>query len=119
MHARSGDAAGGNATDPAAKKAPVEEAMPPLKDLLGKPGEGVHFHLFGIAIVDVVLTVVGALLLDAACRWARGEWGSFWATAPLWFAGLFALGEVLHIAIGVDTTVARLLRKLVGGLSDA
>jgi hypothetical protein len=35
------------------------------KDLLGEPGKGVHsYRIFNIAIVDVVLTILVALLIS-------------------------------------------------------
>lgn len=77
--------------------------MPPLKDILGKPGEGIHFHVFGIAIMDVLMTVALALLIG----YLAGNWKMSW----LWFILLFVLAQVLHLALGVDTTVARLLRR--------
>jgi len=34
------------------------------KDIIGKPGTGVHkYRFFGIAIVDVVVTIIGAYLI--------------------------------------------------------
>ena len=34
------------------------------KNALGKPGKGVHsFRIFGIAIVDVILTILAAYLI--------------------------------------------------------
>jgi uncharacterized membrane-anchored protein len=70
-------------------------------DALGRPGEGVHFHVGGVAIVDLGLTAVAAWAL---ARW----WGvSFWAV----FAGLMALGLAVHRWVGVRTR----LTKLFGG----
>mgnify|MGYP001594651001 CR=1 FL=1 len=34
------------------------------KNIFGKPKEGVHFHVFGIAIVDLSLTVLLAYLIS-------------------------------------------------------
>ena len=35
------------------------------KDILGKVGQGVHsYRLFGIAIVDVLLTILGAYIIN-------------------------------------------------------
>jgi hypothetical protein len=34
------------------------------KDALGKPGKGIHsYRLFGVAIVDVIFTVLAAMLI--------------------------------------------------------
>ena len=34
------------------------------KNALGIPGKGVHFHVFGIAIMDVLMTIIGAGILS-------------------------------------------------------
>lgn len=70
---------------------------------LGRPREGIHFHVFGIAIVDLVLTFVAAYFL---ARW-RG-W-SVWLT----FAALMLLGLVVHRIVGVDTTLTRMSHKIL------
>lgn len=66
---------------------------------LGKPGEGVHFHVFGIAILDLL----GAL----AAAWALSRAFSqpFWA----WALGVLLTGVAAHRAFCVRTTVDRLL----------
>jgi hypothetical protein len=34
------------------------------KDILGKPGKGIHsYRIFNIAIIDVLLTIIGAYLI--------------------------------------------------------
>jgi hypothetical protein len=34
------------------------------KDILGKPGQGIHsYRIFNIAIVDVLLTIIGAYVI--------------------------------------------------------
>jgi hypothetical protein len=34
------------------------------KDILGKPGKGIHsYRIFNIAIVDVLLTIIGAYII--------------------------------------------------------
>ena len=68
--------------------------------MLGEPGKGIHTHVFGVAIADVVMTVVAAGLLHLA--WPRY---SFW----LWLVGLFLLGILLHRLFGVRTVVDRWL----------
>ena len=66
------------------------------KDALGKPKHGVHaYRFFGVAIVDVLMTVVGAGLLAWGFGW------SFWVT----LGGLFVLGIVLHRLFCVRTTL--------------
>lgn len=34
-----------------------------LKNIFGEPGKGIHIHIGGIAIIDVVLTAVAVLLI--------------------------------------------------------
>ena len=65
------------------------------KNSLGIPGQGVHFHVFGIAIVDVVSTILGAWLLS---KWTKV---SFLYTT----LGMFILGILLHKLFCVKTTL--------------
>lgn len=85
--------------------------MPPLKDILGKPGEGVHFHIppgpNGIAVMDVIATV----LLGCGISWLAN---AGWLLICLTVVALFVLAEILHLLIGVDTTVARFIKGLFG-----
>lgn len=69
----------------------------PYKDLFGKPNTGAHaYRVFNIAVVDVGATVVVAFLIARVLR------RSF-----LWvFIGLFILGEVIHLGMCVDSTIA-------------
>jgi len=70
------------------------------RNALGVPGKGVHsLRLGGVAIMDVVMTLVGAYIIAYYAR------ASFAWTA----AGLFLLGIVLHRLFCVRTTVDRLL----------
>ena len=70
------------------------------KDALGIPGQGVHrYRIFNIAIVDVILTIIGALLFS----WILGT--NFWITLIV----LFLLGIFLHKIFCVKTTVDKLL----------
>lgn len=74
----------------------------PFKDIFGKPGEGVHsYRIFGMAAVDWISTVLGALLLS----W-KTETNFF-----IVFAGLVVLGEVLHWYFCVDTAVIKKLKE--------
>jgi hypothetical protein len=70
-------------------------------DALGRPGEGVHTHVLGVAVADVALAVALALALHAA----TGRRWSAW----LWLALVFAAGVAAHRAFCVRTTVDRLL----------
>ena len=70
-------------------------------DALGRPGEGVHTHVLGVAVVDVALTVVLALVLHRV----TGRRWSVW----VWLALAFAAGIAAHRAFCVRTTVDRML----------
>jgi len=68
--------------------------------IFGEPGTGVHkYRLFGLAIVDVIMTIIGGFLIS---------WYSGW---PLWIvlAVLFLSGIFLHRLFCVRTTVDKLL----------
>ena len=70
------------------------------KDALGKPEKGVHSYRFmGVAIVDVIMTFIGALLI------------SFLIKKPflLVLIILFILGIILHRLFCVRTTIDKLL----------
>ncbi len=70
-----------------------------FKDVLGKPGQGIHFHIAGIAIVDVIATILVGWLL----AWGLG-------VNPLWtITGLFVLGEALHLLFGVNSAFVKLV----------
>ncbi len=66
---------------------------------LGVPGEGIHFHVAGVAIVDVVLTLVAACFL---ARWL--SWSVTWT-----FVCLVAASVVVHRLVGVETTLTKLV----------
>lgn len=70
------------------------------RDIFGKPGQGVHsYRLFHVAIVDVLLTILGAYMISI-----------YWHVA---FAKilvlLFVLGIIMHRIFCVKTTVDKLL----------
>ena len=71
------------------------------KDALGKPKEGLHkYRIFNIAIVDVLLTIIGAYI--------------FYLFHPKFnffiiLLCLFILGIILHRIFCVRTTVDKLL----------
>ena len=70
------------------------------KNMLGKPGEGVHsFRIFGIAVVDVVLTIILAYLISRVFKLHFGYT----------LLGCFILGIILHRIFCVRTTVDKLL----------
>jgi hypothetical protein len=70
------------------------------KDIFGIPKKGVHrYRLFGLAIVDVVFTILGAFLFSYLFRF------------PFWYClgFLFLSGIVLHRLFCVRTTIDTLL----------
>ena len=68
------------------------------KDVLGIPGKGVHFHVFGIAIMDVLMTILGA--------WGISRWTGWKFIYVL--PGFFILGIILHRLFCVKTTIDKL-----------
>jgi hypothetical protein len=73
--------------------------MPDFSEALGRPGEGVHFHVFGIAIFDLALALALAWILS------DGTGASF----AKWAAGVLLLGIVAHRIFGVRTAIDKAL----------
>jgi uncharacterized membrane protein len=70
------------------------------KNALGIPGKGIHsYRLFGVAIADVIMTIIGALLISYFFK------KSFLYTLVI----LFVLGIILHRVFCVRTTIDKLL----------
>jgi uncharacterized oligopeptide transporter (OPT) family protein len=69
------------------------------KNALGIPGKGLHTHVFGVAIMDVIMTIIGAGLLSYFFKW------NFLLVVVL----LFAIGIVLHRLFCVTTTIDKAL----------
>jgi len=70
------------------------------KNALGVPNEGIHsYRLFGVAIVDVVMTLIGAYLISYFFKY-----NLLYTTI-----GLFVLGIILHRVFCVRTTVNKIL----------
>jgi hypothetical protein len=70
------------------------------KDILGKLGEGVHsIRICDIAIVDVILTIIGAYFISKIFKL------NFLNTLII----LFILGILLHRIFCVRTTIDKLL----------
>ena len=70
------------------------------KNALGVPGQGVHsYRIFNIAIVDVIMTIIGAYIISLMFRI------SFLYTT----IALFILGIVSHRLFCVKTTVNNFL----------
>jgi hypothetical protein len=75
-----------------------------MKDIFGKPNEGVHRHRFlGIAVVDTGMTLIAAFLLSFIFK---QKW---W----IMFIILFLLGFVLHKIFCVKTAFVELTDKLI------
>ena len=71
-----------------------------FKNSLGKPGQGIHsYRLFGVAIVDVILTILGAMLIAYFSKY------DFYKILIV----LFILGIILHRLFCVRTTIDKLL----------
>ncbi len=70
------------------------------KNVFGEPGKGVHSYRFmGVAIIDVVFTVIGAFLISYFTGW----------NLLYTLSGLFLAGIFFHKLFCVDTTINRLL----------
>ena len=77
-----------------------EDMSCPYANSLGKPGEGVHAHFFGIAVFDVLATILAAYVLHRVT-------GTLSLVA--WLAIAFAAGVAAHRFFCVRTTVDRAL----------
>lgn len=70
------------------------------KDILGKPGKGIHkYRIFNIAIVDVILTIIAAYLIALF----------FKLPVLTTIIVTFILGIVSHSLFCVRTTIDKLL----------
>jgi len=70
------------------------------KNILGVPGKGIHsYRLFGVAIADVIMTIIVASLLSYFFKF------SFLKTLLI----LFLTGIVLHRLFCLRTTIDKLL----------
>jgi hypothetical protein len=70
------------------------------KNLLGVPGTGIHaFKIYGIAVWDTIMTIVGAFFIAWFANW------SYLYT----LIGLFIAGIVLHRLFCVRTTVDKII----------
>jgi hypothetical protein len=69
------------------------------KDSLGIPKVGVHKHYFGVAMFDVVGTIVIGLILSFTFKW----------NIIITIVILFILGIIAHRLFCVKTTVDKIL----------
>jgi hypothetical protein len=71
-------------------------------EIFGKVGEGPHsFRLFNIAVVDVILTIIGAFLIH---RFLLPQYQFLYV-----LVALFALGIAMHHFFCVRTTIDKML----------
>lgn len=77
-------------------------------DLFGKPGTGLHkYKIANIAIVDVILTFFGAMIIKLIINKLLNINISYW----LYLIALFIMGILLHRLFCVRTTIDKLLFK--------
>ena len=69
------------------------------KDSLGTPGQGFHTHFLGVAILDVIGTILVAELLSYVFNW----------NIYLTMIAVFLTGIVLHRIFCVRTTLDKIL----------
>jgi hypothetical protein len=71
-----------------------------LNKKLGVPNEGIHsYRIFNIAYMDVIGTIIGAILLAWIMKW------NYFRT----IIGMFVFGIIIHRIFDVRTTVDKLL----------
>jgi len=72
----------------------------PYANILGEPNKGVHsIRLFGLSVVDIILTIIGAYVISKAYKIV------FWKS----LLGFFVLGEVLHYIFGANTAFLQMV----------
>jgi len=75
-------------------------------DMLGVPNQGVHsYRIFGLAAIDVILLIVGALIL----YWGLNKWFGWNTSYVVYLVVFFVLGIILHRLFCVRTTIDKLL----------
>ena len=78
----------------------MENPLCKYKDIIGKPGTGIHsYRLYNIAILDVIITFIGALFISWAIK------VSPYYVVPI----VFLSGILAHRLFGVRTTTDKLL----------
>jgi hypothetical protein len=74
------------------------------RNSLGVPNQGIHSHRFlGVAIVDVIFTIIGAGIISYFSKWPFIYIVIF----------LFLLGIILHRMFYVRTTIDKLIFRKV------
>lgn len=76
------------------------KSLCPYSDIAGKPGKGFHVHFFGIAIFDLLGTILLSIIF------------SYLFSFPAWIILIILLiiAEILHYIFCVPTTIIKLLR---------
>jgi hypothetical protein len=69
------------------------------QNALGIPGQGIHTHVMGFAIGDILMTILGAYVFHRMTGY------TFWKC----LLGLFVLGILLHRLFNVRTTLDKIL----------
>ena len=83
----------------------------PFKDIFGKPREGPHsYRIFDVAVVDTVLTVLLALVLQKIFF----QNFSFLKV----FAWTFIIGELMHWYFCVDTKIIQILKSTLSSVKS-
>jgi hypothetical protein len=79
-----------------------------MTDIFGEPGKGIHKHVCGVAIADVILTGLAAVVIARVIN----------KLVPLVFGGLIVLGTGVRGYFGVDTALNRKLGFAPGKQED-
>ena len=80
---------------------------------LGEPGKGVHsIKIFNIAVVDVLFTIILALVFALFFKYAIKLEATFTIIFIINLVSLFILGIILHKIFCVRTTIDKLLFKI-------
>jgi len=74
------------------------------KNILGIPGKGIHFHIYNIAIIDVIFTFLGAKLIQKILLRYKYKLNYF-----LILSLLFIMGILLHKLFCVETTINKII----------
>ena len=71
--------------------------------IFGKPGEGPHsIRLFGVAVVDFVLTVLLGILINHLI-------GGNWKSLVIVLLFVFSLGIIVHRIFCVNSTINKMI----------
>ena len=92
--------------------------MENIKDIFGKPKEGIHsIRIYNIAIIDVVLTLFFGVLFGYFIRntitFFDKEYINIIFNSILMTIILFFIGCLLHYFFDVDTTINLFIKKLI------